>query len=676
MRRIHRQIRALATAAALAAALPSAAQVNAEQVLNIGRNVLSMDDYLLSIQYFNQAIKAKPYLADPYFFRALAKLNLEDYKGAETDCTLALERNRYKVEAYKLRGFARQNMGLDSLAIADYDAGLRFYPEDKYFLFYKAVALTATGSYERGDSTFATLLRLYPRFGEGFSARGRLNAMRGDTTAALADIERSLELTGTLPNPYLMRAEILSRRHEWDAALADMDEAIKLQPQEPDFYLNRAYLRYNKDDFFGAMSDYNYALELEPDNTAALFNRALLRYEVKDLGRAEKDLAEVLRLDPSNFHARYNHGLVLLELRRPKEALSEFQSIRSRYPRFHPAHYAVAEALRDMGDMRGAVAAAREGERLVKLYVTDPDRNPLDKPAIAAGDANRLGNDDEQLTETEVMDKFNRLVTVAASSEPNLTYNERIKGHVQDRDVRVEPQPAYGLTFFDTDPELSSLPYYFRDLDELNQRRGSSRRIYLSPKPGAPADDVTLKALFADIGRHTDIINSGAPRAVDYLNRGITYLLLKNYDAAMSDFDSAIAANPDFTVAYMARAYTRGAKTHTPAAAADDSGRLPDTDRAALAASIADYDTALRLDPRLMFAWFNKGNIHYEAGDMTSAMQCYTEAIAINPQLGAAYFNRGLAYLQMGNRQPAFDDLSKAGELGVLQSYNLLKRMK
>ena len=41
-------------------------QVNADQVLAIGKNVLSLEDYMLSIQYFNQAIKAKPYLADPY----------------------------------------------------------------------------------------------------------------------------------------------------------------------------------------------------------------------------------------------------------------------------------------------------------------------------------------------------------------------------------------------------------------------------------------------------------------------------------------------------------------------------------------------------------------------------------------------------------------------------------
>ncbi len=57
-------------------------------------------------------------------------------------------------------------------------------------------------------------------------------------------------------------------------------------------------------------------------------------------------------------------------------------------------------------------------------------------------------------------------------------------------------------------------------------------------------------------------------------------------------------------------------------------------------------------------------------------MQCFSEVLRIDPEFGEAYFNRGLAYLQQGNRKQAFADLSKAGELGVLPSYNLLKRMK
>ncbi len=45
------------------------AQINTDRVMAIGRNALYFEDYVLSIQYFNQVINAKPYLSDPYFYR-------------------------------------------------------------------------------------------------------------------------------------------------------------------------------------------------------------------------------------------------------------------------------------------------------------------------------------------------------------------------------------------------------------------------------------------------------------------------------------------------------------------------------------------------------------------------------------------------------------------------------
>ena len=71
------------------------AQINTDRVLAIGRNALYFEDYVLSIQYFNQVIKSKPWLAEPYFYRAVAKINLDDFKGAEEDCTLCLQRNPF-----------------------------------------------------------------------------------------------------------------------------------------------------------------------------------------------------------------------------------------------------------------------------------------------------------------------------------------------------------------------------------------------------------------------------------------------------------------------------------------------------------------------------------------------------------------------------------------------------
>ena len=100
------------------------AQVNAEQMVRVGQNALYFDDYMVAIQYFNQAITAKPYLAQPYFLRAIAKLNLEDYLGAEADASEAIERNPFIVDAYEVRGVARQNRGRLEEAVADYNQAL------------------------------------------------------------------------------------------------------------------------------------------------------------------------------------------------------------------------------------------------------------------------------------------------------------------------------------------------------------------------------------------------------------------------------------------------------------------------------------------------------------------------------------------------------------------------
>lgn len=39
-----------------------------------------------------------------------------------------------------------------------------------------------------------------------------------------------------------------------------------------------------------------------------------------------------------------------------------------------------------------------------------------------------------------------------------------------------------------------------------------------------------------------------------------------------------------------------------------------------------------------------------------------------------AYFNRGLTYIFIGEEDKGLADLSKAGELGIYRSYNLIQR--
>jgi putative uncharacterized protein (fragment) len=166
----------------------------------------------------------------------------------------------------------------------------------------------------------------------------------------------------------------------------------------------------------------------------------------------------------------------------------------------------------------------------------------------------------------------------------------------------------------------------------------------------------------------------------------VALVSLKNFEGAIENLDAALEADPRSGVALMARGYARYAQAmsrlsinrseHEEKSDGDSPLLARQTAMKELSDAVADFDAALALNPRLVYAVFNKGAIHYFLQDFASAIQCYTKAVEIDPDFGEAYFNRGLAYLKTGDKQRAFADLSKAGELGIVPSYNLLKRMK
>ena len=91
-------------------AIGAKAQLNTERVMIIGRNALYFEDYVLSIKYFNMVIGVRPRMSEPYFYRGLAKYNLDDYKGAASDLTLSIARNPYIAKYYQLRGLCHARM--------------------------------------------------------------------------------------------------------------------------------------------------------------------------------------------------------------------------------------------------------------------------------------------------------------------------------------------------------------------------------------------------------------------------------------------------------------------------------------------------------------------------------------------------------------------------------------
>lgn len=674
----------LAVVAAWAAA-SGHAQVNTDQVMRIGQNALYFEDYMLSIQYFNQAIAAKPYLAQPYFMRAIAKLNLEDYAGAEADASKALELNPYLSDAWEVRGVARQNMGRTRLAIDDYDEALKLLPRNRHLLFNKAMAMNDVGNLDGARAVYEELIKYYPGHDNAYLGRARVALQQADTVAALADINKALEINDNALNAYIMRADIaLSGKADYESALADIDRAIKLQPRAAGLYINRAFVRYRLDSYSGAMADYDYALTLEPLNQVALFNRGMLLAEVNANDLALEDFNRVLALDPDDDRALYNRAVIQRAKGNYDAAIADITRVAEHYPDFPGALYLRGSIYRDKGNLVRAEADFKRADALSRSLTPEVaakydaiagTNTPESDRQDDIGTADTQSN--EQTDRGKTARRFASLLTVDNTTDFREEYNNTaIRGRVQDRNVAVETSPMMQLSYYTSPTELRRNTYYIREVDDLNATR-TLRFVLLVTADVPTIDEATAARHFQSIDYYNSYLSTHPGRPVDFIGRALDFLTVRDYVSAERDADRAIASAPDLALAYLVRAQARYGRYQLDK---NNSHGLDALQRRSITAQalggiLADYDRALELSPNMAVGHFNRGNILLEMEDAAAAAAAYTRAIELKPDFGEAYYNRGYIALSSGRQNEGVADLSKAGELGIVPAYNLIKRM-
>lgn len=672
----HRFIHLILSLLACALSIPftAQAQVNADQVIRVGQNALYFEDYLLSIQYFNQAIQAKPYLAKPYFLRSVAKINLEDFAGAEADASKALELNPFLTDAWEARGVARQNLGRDRDAIDDYRHALELLPRNRQIMFNMAIAQQQTKSYEEADSTYAELLRYYPNFANGYLGRARLRLEQADTVAASSDIDKALELNRNSLNAYVMRADIaINSNGDYSSALADMNEAVKLQPRLAGLYINRAFLRYHLDDYFGAMADYDYAIELEPLNVTALFNRGLLLAEVSANDRALNDFSKVLSLNPDDYRALYNRAVIYGKKGEYAAATGDINRVIEAFPDFPGAFYLRGEFARQSGNLHAAKRDFDKAMALAKAAMPNTQTDP----------AANLDHEGDDIPADLVSKRFASLLTVDNNTQTEEEYNNSaIRGHIQDRNLSIELQPLMELSYYSSPSEVRPGTYYIKEVDDLNTTR-MLRFVIVVTSALPTLDQDIYDRHFKSVEYYNSYIATHNPRAIDYLGRAMDFMTVRDYDAAQRDLAKAIELTPDYPLSYMLNAqadYHRYELLNHAGSSSTDAAATDAATRSLMRQKLLDdalegYDKAIELSPRMAPAWYDKGLVLVERQDYAAAIEAFSKAIELKDDLGEAYFNRGYVYLKLGNRKAGIADLSKAGELGIIGAYNLIKRI-
>lgn len=571
-------------------ALVSRAQADIENVMMMGRSALYYDDYVTALNYFNRVLEARPTSADAYYLRAVAKFSLEDYGGAEIDLSKAIDYNPFKNNFYQLRGLCRIHNQHLKEAIDDYTHSLREDPDNQGVCYNRTLCYMELKDYPTAMIEAKRIVKKWPSFSSGYLLLAQTQLALKDTSTAFNNIDTLLTLDGSDARAWSFKGRYALEKNQTSLADSFLTLAIKYQPQQADNYLLRAQARHSLYKYGLALSDYDEVLRLVPHHFVAHYNRGLLRTFVGDDNRAIDDFNFVITKEPDNTLAIYNRAQLYERIGDFKNAEADYSRLLRTYPTFLYGYVARARCRRHIGNLKGALADETYVQRhSMDLLFAPQKKHPLKKVRKRSEHA---------------LEQYQQLIE--GSDEISPTYMSEFAGKVQNRKT-----------------ERVFLPMFSVVRDVLIQ--GYRGEIF------TPLS-LQLKDLHYIVAS-----NETPPLSADELGTLINVQEAEGKALLLSQ-QAREAATPQMAFELL--------------------------------------ETALKLQPHAAYLHYNKGCILAQMGNQEQSLLAFDQALRLDPQMPEAYYNRAVINLFKQEHIKAIPDLSKAGELGIFRAYNLLKQTK
>ncbi|MCF0191629.1 MAG: tetratricopeptide repeat protein [Marinilabiliaceae bacterium] len=671
-------------------------QLNTNRLLQIGRNAVYFEDYVLGMQYFNRVINVKPYLAEPYYYRGIAKYYLDDLKGAAVDCEIAYGINPFLIEAYNLHGIIRLRQGDSEAALTDFERGLELEKDNINLLLNSGIANINLEHYDDAINYCDRVLDYDKRNVPAILYKGIALVQKGDSVLAMTEFVKAGELNSYSADAQVYQGMLNYQMKNYTEALKNYTRLVELRPKDANVYVNRAITYYNLDNYDAAFKDLDDALMLDDKNVMAYQNRGMLRAEVGRITEATEDFGRVLALDSDNDMALMNRALLYIQIGEMHNALADLNIVISRHPEFGPAYYQRAIVKRNLNDPKGSeidymTAYTFEQERIKRGLAAGEDSTQVasgGKNESSHGKrekrASRSRNDDS-------MDNYDKMVVVSdfADNDDKLKQDrEQIRGRVQDRDVIIDLEPVFELSFVSSDTLLQRPKYYAKSVEDFNNSNTYQRRLMLTNRESNMSQAENLD-YYNEIRELSNQIESGGEAVSQslYFVRGVLQSLVMSYNQAICDYNVCILRNPHDINALLNRAATRfkvveiirsmdtQPEAPTMGAQSDKSSATQiNTTYLDLELILADLSKIIEIEPKLPVAYYNMSLVMCLKKDFASALSLIDKSVELDDSFAEAYYNRGIINIYLGNDVQGSKDLSKAGELGMYKAYNVLKR--
>ncbi|MBL4707546.1 MAG: tetratricopeptide repeat protein [Flavobacteriales bacterium] len=175
-------------------------------------------------------------------------------------------------------------------------AVIQQYP-DNYFGYYsRADYFVKSGNSTAALKDINQSIQLYPHYSESLNLRGKLLLKQGQTKAAIADFKKAIETEPSFKTPYLNISQALGKENRYSEALAFLNQAIEQFPDYSSAYLNRGVILEKLSQAQQALESYSTAIELEPNNGTYYRYRGVYYLVHQQTEFAISDLSQAIKI--------------------------------------------------------------------------------------------------------------------------------------------------------------------------------------------------------------------------------------------------------------------------------------------------------------------------------------------------------------------------------------------
>lgn len=683
------------------------AQINIEQYMFEGRNKIYFSNYTGAIDNFNMIIRLKPHLSQPYYYRAIAKHNLEDLYGSKRDLDRAIEIKPYFPDAFMYRGMINHTLKNYEIALDDYNRAIALDIRDYSVYNNRGIAYATLEIFDKAIEDYTKALEINPTASNTLLNRAMIYQLQERYKESIDDCNRAIELKPYSAPSYIMRGRAELEMKDYASAIKDIDRAIELDDKSENAYFLRALIKHRLEDYRGAINDYTLAINNNQSLAGAYYNRAIA-----------KSLLGEYAQDDYNRAAEMDSEIAALQKRLKEEQERERD----------PWYYALSQKYKNSqnrnstnttGKSNSSNSGQSSNQNSNQNSQNIAPNNQSSNTTVAAAVEDEYRSDIIDSTEIATQDSLKFIV--ALNKINNLSLSQKLKlGQTRREEIRKGAKNDFviednGEISFDKESSDSSredgliqndniiidlaqnfamiaiskysggynqIQYYSMEVEDINVANNDTPLMTIN-NLNTDENINAKRGHMKYISEYTDQIKSKNSIEKNLLNRATLYLQIKDYNRSLIDFNRYIKQYNLNTVALLGRGNCNTAladyvmsidSNNTPEIKDEDIDLQQPLDIKEYNSAIKDFSAIVDMNPRFIFARFNRANVYIKIKKYDKALEDYSRCIDISPDFAEAYYNRGLTNIYLGRIEDGATDLSKAGELGLKSAYNILKR--